>query len=266
MQTWIGRVNKALPVLFIILSLKISAQETVLFNSDASRDLRKGISVLLIPFESRMYRSDYDKNFCEESKQLPKTIKHQFRNALNEQCYLALEKSGYRVTDLMEDTARSKSTLYTIYSNTAYDFVNVPDPLHFKPPLSDVKSATLIKGQLVVESKNDQRFMNARLLSKNMLQNLKSQYNTGIFIYFNQLDILSSSATNAYQYSDTQQHITVHYTVFNDKGIELHSGVLRCELPSQNNAKLLIQTCFKSIASSLQQRLDFILFPKRSKK
>ncbi|NBY10691.1 MAG: hypothetical protein EBQ77_06790 [Sphingobacteriia bacterium] len=87
MQTWTGRVNNALAFLILVLAFKTQAQETLLLTTDASRELRKGISVLLIPFENRMYRSDYDRNFCEESKQLPKTIKHQFRNGLNEQCY-----------------------------------------------------------------------------------------------------------------------------------------------------------------------------------
>ena len=32
------------------------------------------------------------------------------------------------------------------------------------------------------------------------------------------------------------------------------------------NAKLLIQTCFKSIATQLLERIDFVLFPKKSKK
>lgn len=266
MQTWTGRVNNALAFLILVLTFKTHAQETLLLTTDASRELRKGISVLLIPFENRMYRSDYDRNFCEESKQLPKTIKHQFRNGLNEQCYGVLQKSGYKVVDLMEDTALSKPTLFKIYSNTAFDFVNVPDPLHFKAPKTEAKSQTLVKGQLVVESQTNQRFMNARLLSVPMLQELKSKFKTELFVYFNQLDIISNAAVNAYQFSNSQQRVTVHYTVFNDTGLELHSGILTCELPTQTNAKLLIQTCFKSIATQLLERIDFVLFPKKSKK
>jgi len=266
MRTWIGRANKFCLFLGLLFSRWAFSQESTLLLSDANRDSRRGTGILIVPFENRMYRSDFDQTFCQSTRMSPKQLKHFFRNGLNQTLYNTLQKAGYRVRDLMEDTAQSKSTLYNIYSQTAYDYLNVPDPVHFKPPKNDSRTPKVIKGQLVVESQNEHKFMNARLLQSQLINNLAKQYQCKLFVFINQMDILSGNTNNAYQYQQTMQRFNIHYTLFNDQGIELHSGILQHEQAENGTAAALTDKAFKAISEQLLKRIDFVLFPKKQKK
>jgi len=233
--------------------------QTINTKPVATRDVASTHKVLLIPFEPRMYMSEIDRNINAETKLNAKEIKHRLRDGLNDQLYKALRSAKYGVTDLMEDTVLYKKDLIAIYQSLGYDYMRVPDQKNYKPPVKEKHLKKVEKGQLVVETNNDQRFMNARLLNEKVLGGLQTKYKADVFLFINELDIKASGSKNPGELGDGSPYrkIIVHYTIFNKVGTEINSGTVEEEFATDiNNPKKITEKHFSKIALVLVQRLS----------
>jgi hypothetical protein len=218
---------------------------------------------MLIPFEQRLYLSEIDHNINTETKLTPRQIRNRFRDGLNEQLYHAFKTNRYNVIDLMDDTVKYKKDIEGIYQYIAYDYVKVPDQVNFKAPRKEKEEKKIEKGQLMVETNSEDRFMNARMTDPRVVPLLYGKYRTDIFVFINQLDIKSGGPGYSDLYAGTpNRKIVVHYTVYSHNANEINSGIAEEEFgPTLNNPKKIIDRHFSHIANTIVQRVTRGLTP-----
>jgi hypothetical protein len=114
------------------------------------------------------------------------------------------------------------------------------------------------KGQLIVETNSEQRFMNARLNNLKVLQSMQAKYKTDLFLFINELDLKASGSKDPGELGDGSESrkIVVHYTLLDVKGNELNSGTVEEDFdPILNNPKRIVEKHFSKIALLLVQRI-----------
>lgn len=253
-------MNKPLIIFLLFFSVSSFAQnKTINSKHKTEREVSGGHKVLLIPFEPKLYLGEIDYHINAETKLTAKEIKNKFRDGLNEQLFKAFKASKYSVLDLMEDTVRHKRDLEEIYQHLGYDYQRVPNQENYSPPKKEKEEKKIEKGQIIVETDGERRFMNAKLDSPKLLVSFFSKYKTDVFIFINQLDIKSanSAEVNSIGVHSGKRKISAHYTVYNSEGRELNSGLAEEEFePELNNPKKIIEKHFSRIAAVIVSRVN----------
>ena len=217
---------------------------------------------MLIPFENRMYLSEIDFMINKESKLDAKQIKEVMRDGLNDQFYKKL-KSKMPVVDLLEDTAKTKKDLNSIYQYLTYQYLKVPNQEKYVAPVKEKEEKTIEKGQLAVESNSDARFMDARLKNATLVPYLSGKYKTDLFLFFNELDIKSLNGSPGDFSSTATRKIILHYTVYTVNAVELNSGIAEVNLPiNVNSPTKIINTYFSQLAELVTSRIEKALIVK----
>ncbi len=218
--------------------------------------------IMIIPFENRMYLSEIDFLINKESKLTAKQIKATMRDGLNEQLYKKL-KSKMGVTDLLEDTVKTKADLANIYQYLSYQYQKVPNQANYKAPGKEKEEKAIEKGQLNVESNTDSRFMNAKLKNATLVPYLYGKYKTDLYLFINELDIKSLTGSPAdMNAGNSPRKIIMHYTVYTYDAREINSGIAETYLPATvNNPSKIISVYFAQLADIVSARLDKALAP-----
>lgn len=252
-------------MLFIVCTAQ--AQQNPTLNKDQGvKETSAAHKVMVIPFEPRLYMSEIDRQINAETKLSAREIRHKFRDGLNEQISKALKASRFGVLDLMDDTLKYKKDLFSIYQYVAYDYVKVPDQNRYRVPLREKENRKIEKGQVVVETNSDARFMDARMTDPKQLQALSQKYRTDLFLFINQLDLKAAGSKDPQELGEGSESrkIVVHYTILDASGKELNSGIVE-ELfdPALNIPRKIIDKHFSKVAIALQTRLQKTLNPVR---
>lgn len=246
--------------LFFLLAFCVRAQDkTIGAKSTATRETSGAHRVMIVPFEPRLYLSEIDQNIHRETKQSGAQIRHNFRDGLSEQLYRSLKNSGYGVLDLMQDTARYKKDIDGIYQYLSYHYQKVPDQNNYKAPAKEKDEQKIRKGQLAVETNDENRFMNAKITSPKLVPLLYGKHKTDLFIFINQLDIKAMGSKDPTDLSagSDKRKIVVHYTVYSLDAKEINSGIAEEEFESSlNNPKKIIDKHFSVIAAMIVQRMN----------
>lgn len=143
----------------------------------------------------------------------------------------------------MEDTVKYKKDLEGLYQYLSYEYLPVPDQSNYSPPKKAKLEKTekkIDKGQLVVETNSDKRFMEARLTNPKVVPMLYGKYKTDLFVFINQLDILASGSKDPSELGqgNPNRKIVIHYTVYTFDAKEINSGIIEVEFdPLLNNPK-----------------------------
>lgn len=216
--------------------------------------------VLIVPFEPKLYMSQIDHKFNAETKMTQKQIKEVFRRGVNKELESALKKN-YEVLDLLKDTTKYKKDLFSIYKNLSYSYDKVPDQSHYKAPQQEKgKNESIKKGQLVVDTDPNARFMNAKILNPNMIPGLFTKYKTDLFLFVNQLDILSETVATGEAGALTERIVTVHYTVYTVAAKEIQSGICSVKFPGDANVpSKIVSSYIGKIAAEITRRLGLAL-------
>ncbi|MES2681724.1 MAG: hypothetical protein V4635_17645 [Bacteroidota bacterium] len=214
---------------------------------------------LIIPFEPRLYMSEIDMSINAETRLSAKEIKYKFRDGLNEQLFKAFKQAGYNALDLMDDTAKYKKDLDGIYQHLNYDFQKVPNQENYKAPVKEKEQKKIEKGQINIESRDQDRFMNAKITNPKIVPILNGKYKTDIFVFVNQLDIkaVGYKAPGDLGDGNVNRKIIVHYTVYTLDAREINSGIAEEEFdPSVNTPKKIIDKHFSKIALTVVERVS----------
>jgi hypothetical protein len=126
---------------------------------------------------------------------------------------------------LLDDTAAMKVDLMYTYNVTTTEYISVNAPLNPAPapPKKDVKDAGTVSttgiknGQVQVEQQEGEKFMNAVLLSPNLLDHLKKMYKCEYVVFLNQLDMqndLGSDPYNTTGATDYKRSASLHWTIY----------------------------------------------------
>lgn len=212
--------------------------------------------VLIVPFEPRLYMSQIDHKFNAETRQTQKQIKETFRRGVNKELGNALGKN-YEVLDLMKDTTRYRKDIASIYKALTYSFDKVPDQGNYKAPVNEKnKNNTIKNGQLVVETDPNARFMNAKITSAGLIPAIYAKYKTDLFLFVNQLDILSTTVTTGETGTLSERMVTVHYTVYTIDAKEIQSGICSVKFPGDaNNPSKVISSFISKVAQEITRRI-----------
>ncbi|MBS1636594.1 MAG: hypothetical protein JST26_11815 [Bacteroidetes bacterium] len=249
------------------ISLSAVAQEkTINLDKDkpaSNREILSKHKVMLIPFENRMYMSEIDQLINKETKLSAKQIKAAFRDGLDDQLYKKL-KSRMGVVSLLDDTAKTKKDLENIYQYLAYDYQKVPNQANYSPPKNEKEQKGIEKGQIVVETNSDARFMNAKIKNATLVPFLTGKYKTDLYVFVNQLEIRSANPALNYDLNaDNPRKIIVHYTVYTSDAKEINSGIAETTFPQNiNNPTKIVNSYFSVIAETIAARVEKALLPK----
>ncbi|PBQ33968.1 hypothetical protein CNR22_20030 [Sphingobacteriaceae bacterium] len=245
---------------FLFFSILIKAQNTTRSQKKpVEKETATAHKVMLIPFEPKLYMGEVDRFIHAETKLSSREIRYKFRDGLNDQMYRAFKAAKYTVVDLMEDTVKYKKELDGVYQYLSYEYLKVPDQANYKAPKREKEERKIEKGQVIVETNSDKRYMEARLTSPKVVPLLYGKYKTDIFIFINQLDILASGSKdpNEMGAGNPNRKIVVHYTVYTFDAKEINSGIVEEEFdPALNNPKKIIDKHFSKIAAILVQRVN----------
>lgn len=251
--------NNLFVSLFIFSCLHVYSQDPTLNKSKTERENPALHKVMLVPFEPKLYLGEVDRNIHAETQLTAREIKNKFRDGLNDELYKAFKAAKYNVVDLMADTIKYKKDLDGLYQYLSYEYLPVPDQNNYSPPKKEKTENKIEKGQLVVETNSEKRFMEARLTNPKVVPLLYGKYKTDLFVFINQLDILASGSKDpsSLGQGNPNRKIVVHYTVYTYDAKEINSGLIEEDFdPLLNNPKKIIDIHFKKIASTMVERVN----------
>lgn len=248
---------------FMVLGFNLKSQDKTI-NTDkpeATRTDNKKHKIMIIPFENRMYMSEIDYAINKETKLNARQIKSTMRDGVNEQLYKKL-KTKFEVVDLLDDTTKTKKDLENIYQYLSYQYQKVPNQDNYKAPGKERDGKKIEKGQLMIESNSDVRFMNAKIKNATLVPYLYNKYKTDLFLFINELDIKALTGSPSEFNANSARKVSVHYTVFTYDAKEINSGLAEIDLPKNiNNPSKIISAYFSQIANTLTLRIDKAITP-----
>ncbi len=215
--------------------------------------------VLILPFGDKMYRSEIDQSIAKETKMNQKEIRFAFQDAVDDWLYKKI-KSRFDAVSLFSDTAKFKKDLTLLYSGVGFSYDKVPSQTNYETPVSDYERKMQIKnGNIQTEVNSDARFMNTKILNKDLLNSMNKKHGCDVFVFINELDLLSGSSTEFGQ--AVQRSAIFHYTCFNLRGEQINSGIVNVKFPSSINDPAKIMSMYLSsgmevIASRLEKALN----------
>lgn len=216
---------------------------------------------MIIPFEPKLYMSQIDHKINAETKLNQKEIKENFRRGINAELAKTL-KQKYETLDLLKDTIKFKKEIVNIYKNITFNYEKVPDQSHYKAPEEEKgkKNTTIQKGQILVESNSDARFMNTKVTNPTLIPGLYAKYKTDLFLFVNQIDIFAGDFSSNGLGTTTDRTITLHYTVFTVDANEINSGTCSIKFPADvNNPSKIISGYINKIGIEITRRIGLAL-------
>lgn len=243
----------------LFVSLYAGAQNTTKNQKTSDREAPAAHKALIVPFEPKLYMGEVDRYIHAETKLSAREIRYKFRDGLNDQLYKAFRASKYNVVDFMEDTIKYRKDLEGLYQYLSYDYIKVPDQNNYKAPKREKEEKKIDKGQVIVETNSDKRFMEARLTNAKVVPLLYAKYKTDLFVFINQLDILASGSKDPGELGpgNPNRKIVVHYTVYTYDAKKINSGIAEEEFdPNLNNPKKIIDKHFSKIAMTIVERVN----------
>jgi hypothetical protein len=226
-------------------------------------------SVLLIPFESKMYFSDIDRDISQKTELNFHQIKAKFRAALDQNIYIALKKYYKPMSFYSIEPEEAKQELMYIYNSIGYKYEVVPEEEVVKKETAGAKlmgkfkkkkkeeeyvEAGIRNGEVVSQVDNREKYMKTTLANEQVLSKLDEKYKASHYVFINQLDIKRSADMRYVAISDEQykREIKVHYTIFDATGKEVSTGAIKSRFPSsQNDIDKIIKEHFPLIAERL---------------
>lgn len=257
-------------IIFLFLFFNVFSQ-FVIAQTTFGDDQKSGLSkiperkltkhkVLVVPFEPRMYMSQIDQKINAETNWDQKKIKQSIRFGLDEEIYRCIKKK-MEVISFLDDTSKYKKDLYKTYSLVQYKFDKIPDQTKYEAPKSEKEKKQVQNGQIIADSENGGRFMNAKFKDNSLLKEFQTQYKTDVFLFVNQVDLFSSETPGSLN-NHSYRTATIHYTIFNADGKELNSGVSSVEFPSSvNHPDKISSSYFSRAAEEIVNRMNKVLYP-----
>lgn len=267
-------MKKIIICVFAIASiLNATAQNSTTGKSEETVAGNNGkTSVLVIPFESKMYLSDIDRDLSEANDLNFQDIKAKFRAALDREIFIALKPYYNPLSFYAIAPQESRAELAYIYNSIGYKYEVVPQEEVVKKENTATKllgkfkkkekeeeyiEAGMRNGEIVSQVDNREKYMKTTLPNPKLLPTLNEKYRVSHYIFINQLDI-KRSADMRYVASSEQykREIKVHYTIVDNTGKEVSSGAIKSRFPSNvNDIDKIIKVQFPLIAQRIVSNL-----------
>jgi hypothetical protein len=261
-------MKKLILCLLATASMLVSfAQSTT--TGDATEPVITGKnSVLVIPFESKMYLSDIDRDLAKKNELNFQEIKAKFRAALDREIFIALKAYFNPLSFYSFEPKESRAELAYIYNSIGFKYEVIPEEVVVKKETAGKKllnkfkkkekeeeyiEAGIQNGEIVSQVDNREKYMKTKVANDKLLPNLNKKFSASYYIFINQLDI-KRSADMRYVASEEQykREIKVHFTIFDNAGKEVSSGAIKSRFASgQNDIDKIIKVQFPLIAQRI---------------
>ena len=266
-------MKKSLFLLFSICYCLVGFSQNTTTGTDAPVvSTSNKQNVLIIPFESKMYISDIDRDLATKNALNFQEIKAKFRAALDQNIFIALKPYYSPLSFYAIEPQEAKKEMAYIYNSIGYKYEVVPteevvekenvgtkllNKFKKKKKEDEYIEAGVQNGQIVSQVDNREKYMNTKISNANLLPNLNKKHQAKYYIFINELDI-KKSADDVYKASEDeyQREIKVHYTIIDDAGNEINSGAIKARFPSgQNDIDKIIKVHFPLIAETIVGKL-----------
>lgn len=225
-------------------------------------------SLLLIPFESKMYLSDVNRDLALANNLNSQQIIERFNAAIDQSIlYTFQEKCNVSSFYLLDDQ-ESISDLGYIYQNRKLEYELVSsteeqtkvDKLKSKFKKKEDNSyqgAKIINGEIVSKRDDRERYMKAVVTNQKLLDSLSEKFSNKYFLFINELDIRNDySDAIAMQKMEYQREIKIHYSLYHKNGEILSTGISRTNFPaSENDINVIIKSYFPILAQYIYDDL-----------
>ncbi len=244
----------------ILLALQGVAQHSTLRFTDRPIDLNRQ-SVLLIPFESKMFSSDINKKLAESNQMNTQEIIGRFTAAIDQSIlYTFQERCDVSSFYQLEAEETTKDLNY-IYDNLDLEYELVSKTVEktkaeklkekLKKKQDDsYQRGSINSGQIVSKRDERERYMKAVVKDPTMLDSMHFKFDNKFFLFVNQLDIRNDySDMIAVQQGTYERIIQLHYTLYQKDGTILTTGISKTNFPShQNDINQIIKNNFPILA------------------
>ena len=262
-------------ILFTIVLLAVlsgQAQNSSALSSEDFSIGAKGFSVIIVPFESKMYLSNVGGELMTRSGLGFQDLKMKFRAALDREVFLALQSHCKPLSFFTLPPDEAELELDYLYSGLGYDYVLLPvkDEVGVKKMFSKLikkkqeevyMSSGIRNGEIISQVDDREKYMKTVLLDKKLLPNLKKRYQAGYCIFINQLDINRSVQVGKEKVPSVEEReVKVHFTILEVGGKEVASGAVKLYFyKDQNEMDAILNVQFPLVAEQIvQQFLDGI--------
>jgi hypothetical protein len=262
----------------LILCLLASASTIIsVAQSTTTGDVTEPIitnkkSVLVIPFESKMYLSDIDRDLAQKNEMNFQEIKAKFRAALDREIFIALKAYYNPLSFYSFEPKESRAELAYIYNSIGFKYEVMPEEVVVEKESAGKKllnkfkkkekeeeyiEAGIQNGEIISQVDNREKYMKTKIANEKLLLNLNKKFSASHYVFINQLDI-KRSADMRYVAAEEQykREIKVHYTIFDNAGKEVSSGAIKSRFASgQNDIDKIIKVQFPLIAQRIVSNL-----------
>lgn len=266
-------LNMNIRIAFLILLIscyfKVFSQETTKGDVQVNNTSNKN-SVLIIPFEPRLYISDIDNSLAKDNGMTYQDIKAKFRAGLDQNIFIELKPYYNALSFYTVDEQEARTELSYIYNSIGYKYevLETEEQVDSKgkkllnkfkkdEKKEDFTEAGVQNGQVVSQVDNREKYMKTVLSNTELITNLNKKYQAEYYIFINELDIKRGTEG---QYlggkENTDREIKVHYTIFDKNEKEVASGAIKTTFSSsEDDINKIIKSEFPLIAEKIVQKM-----------
>lgn len=250
-----------------LLFSSLSAQHSTLRFTDSPIDLNQQ-SLLLIPFEGKMFLSEINRELATENGLNSQEILQRFTSAVDQAILYTFQNRCDVSSFYSLDEEEAASDLSYVFDNLhlEYELVSKTEEKSklekakekLKKKQDDSYDRGGIQGGELVTTKDDrERYMKAVVEDNKMLDSMHFKFNNKFFLFVNQLEIrnIYEDAVSMQQ-GGYDREIKWHYTLYHKNGEVLSTGVSRATFPSTlNDINQIIKGYFPTLAQNIYNDL-----------
>lgn len=251
----------------LLMGAQAYAQHSTLRFTDEPINLNRQ-SLLLIPFESKMYITDVNKQLAEANNLSSAEILKRFTSAIDQSILYSFEqKCNVSSFYLLEDE-ESEGDLAFVYQNRKLEYELVSETVE-KTKVEKLKNklkkqedtkyqgASIVDGQVVSKRDDRERYMKALVRDTKMLDSMVTKFDNNYFLFVNELDIRTNYSDGvAMQSMNYNREIKLHYTLYHKGGEILSTGISRTTFPAtENDINVIIKRYFPILAEQIKDDL-----------
>jgi hypothetical protein len=273
------RLSSSLIILVALLMSMCSpllAQDKTITFGDNNYSNERG-TILLVPWDARMYLSDINKEVSNRTGLEIDEIKRLFREGFC-QVFASEASDQWDVVDLLtEGDQGALDDLDYIHRSIGYDYSPLPPPpsegsrfkkkwdkLMLSEPEDQTGRGTEVEeGEITSYYDEKERFMKVRIDNEELLPYLIEKYNFTYVVFVTELDIKVLRDHNVERGQLWERQIKVHYTILDAEGNEIMGTATYSEFGGdQKDIYAIIRKNFPDpvdqILSALQLRIEAV--------
>lgn len=238
--------------------------DTIYANSEAP-------TLILVPFEPKMYMSQIDRSIGANDGTNYNQIVANWRRGLDNMLFIETD-AKFKVIRLMAEDENRQKDLYAFYGNSKFEYREIEpsknETSSERKKLSVLKSkkkeeetkehgTRVENGQIVSHNDGKNRFMARVIADSGLFNYMHNKYESVVYVFVNQFNVgpMDGLDYRAYESDEYQRQIKVHYTIYAHNQ-ELYSGVATSYFSSTvNSQKDIILENFPGLASQISAHI-----------